>query len=234
MKNEAVLNNDISQILVGEMLLLRLLGKALYSEPERKWLEELIAEQIFFDIPFGMEQPEIIHGFELLQRWSQANTGGISEADFADLKMDYTRLFIGLDVHRTAPWESVYFNRDRFVFQEQTIQVREWYARYDVQAEKLNREPDDHIGLEILFISHLASLALQALEQNDQNQLDEMLQAQREFLSEHLLRWGLVWAKLVKQHAATDFYRGIAHLTHGALLAIAEILEITMPKEVTL
>jgi TorA maturation chaperone TorD len=234
MKNEAILDNDMSQTLVGEILLLRLLGKALYNEPDRKWLEELIAQQIFSEIPFGDEQPEIIRGFELLQGWSQANANGLSEADFAELKMDFTRLFIGLDVHHTAPWESVYFNRERLVFQEQTIQVREWYARFGLQSENFGKEPDDQIGLEMLFIAHLASLALQAIEQNDETKLNEILQAQQDFLSEHLLRWGPVWAKLVKQHAATDFYRGIAHLTHGALLAIAELLEIKMPKEVTL
>jgi len=86
----------------------------------------------------------------------------------------------------------------------------------------------------MLFISHLASLALQAIEQDDQNKLNEALQAQRDFLSQHLLRWGPVWAKLVKQNANTDFYRGIAHLTHGSLLAVAEMLEIKMPKEVSL
>lgn len=234
MKNEVVLDTDISQTLVGEILLLRLLSKALYSQPDRTWLEELIAQQIFSEIPFGAGQPEIIRGFELLQGWSQANANGISEADFEDLKMDFTRLFIGLDVHHTAPWESVYFNRERLVFQEQTIQVREWYARFGLQVERINREPDDHIGLEILFVSHLALLALQAIEQNDETTRNEILQAQREFLSDHLLRWGPAWAKLVKQHAATDFYRGIAHLTQGAFFAIAELLEIKMPKEVTL
>jgi TorA maturation chaperone TorD len=148
--------------------------------------------------------------------------------------MDYTKLFIGLDRLSTAPWESVYFNRERLVFQEQTIQVREWYSRFGLQVEKLNREPDDHIGLEMLFISHLASLALQAIENDDQKLIEGTLKAQRDFLTEHLLRWGPAWAKLVKQHAATDFYRGIAHLAHGSLLAIAEILQIKMPKEVSL
>lgn len=234
MKNDAVVTDDLTTTLVGENLLLRLLGKALFYEPDAKWLEGLVLEQIFSEIPFGTEQPEILRGFEILQQWSTAQTNGISETEFAELKMDYTRLLIGLDVHRTPPWESVYFNRERLMFQEQTLQVREWYARFGLQAERINREPDDHIGLEMLFIAHLASLALQAIEQNDENKLNDILQAQREFLSDHLLRWGPAWAKLVKQHAATDFYRGIAHLTHGALLAIAETLEIKMPKEVTL
>jgi TorA maturation chaperone TorD len=159
--------------------------------------------------------------------------GGISKQSFDDLKMDYTKLFIGLDILPTAPWESVYFNRERLVFQEQTIQVREWYARFGLQIERFNREPDDHIGLELSFVAHLASRALQAMEE-DSESLEELLQAQRDFLTEHLLRWGPALAKLLKQHAKTDFYRGIAHLTYGALLATAEFLQIKMPKEVSL
>lgn len=234
MKSETISHSDLTETLVGEILFLELLGRALCSEPDREWLEELIAEHIFAEPPFGAEQPEIIHGLESLQQWSQSQADGISDQSFADLKMDYTRLFIGLDFIHTAPWESVYFNRERLVFQEQTIQVREWYSRFGLQSEKINKEPDDHIGLEMLFIAHLASLALQAIENDNQKSLDEILQAQRDFLSEHLLRWGPVWCKLVKKHASTDFYRGIAHLAHGALLAVAETLQIEMPKEVSL
>ena len=234
MKSETIHRSEMTEILLGEVLFLGLLGKALYEEPDREWLEVLISEQVFDESPFGAEQPEIVRGLEILQQWSQTQAGGISEQSFADLKMDYTSLFIGLDTLYTAPWESVYFNRERLVFQEQTIQVREWYSRFGLQVEKLNKEPDDHIGLEILFIAHLASDALQAIENDDQKLLDEIMQAQQDFLSEHLLRWGPAWTKLVKQYASTDFYRGIAHLTHGALLATAETLQIKLPKEVTL
>jgi putative dimethyl sulfoxide reductase chaperone len=226
------LHDELIETLVGEVLLLNLLGKALYEEPDRAWLETLIADQVFDESPLGASQPEIRRGLELLQEWSRRRAGGLSENDFREIRTDYTRLFIGLDTLPTAPWESVYFNRERLVFQEQTLQVREWYSRFGLQVEKLNREPDDHIGLEFLFISHLASLSLQAIENADQTGLDKALQAQRDFLSEHLLRWGPVWAGLVKQHAATDFYRGIAHLAHGSLYALAETLDVSMPKEV--
>jgi TorA maturation chaperone TorD len=222
------------EMLVGEVLTLSLLGKALYEEPQRDWLETLVADQVFDDAPLGAGQPEIVRGLEILQAWSQAHAGGISEQDFREIKMDHTKLFIGLGNLRTAPWESVYFNRERLVFQEQTLQVREWYSRFGLQVEKINKEPDDHIGLEILFIAHLASLALQAIENGDQKLVEESLQAQRDFLTEHLLRWGPAWTKLMKQHADTDFYRGIAHLTHGSMLAVAEALQIKMPKEVSL
>jgi TorA maturation chaperone TorD len=219
--------------LVGEALLFGLLGKVLYGEMDKSWLESLITDDVFSESPLGAEQPEIKKGLELLSGWSKENQKGISTTEIENLKRDQLHLFIGLD-HILAPvWESVYFNQNRLVFQQQTLEVRDWYARFGLQIEHFNREPDDHIGLELSFVAHLASRALQALEEN-QESFEELLQAQRDFLSEHLLRWGPSWAKLVKQHAESDFYRGIAHLSHGALLAAAETLQIKMPKEVSL
>lgn len=234
MNNEVILTDEIQTALVGEVLLFGLLGKALYEEPKREWLEMLVSENVFSEPPFGAEQPEVMRGLEILLRWTETHTGGISDTSFSELKLDYTRLFIGLDKMPTAPWESVYFNRERLVFQEQTIQVRGWYAQFGLQVEKLNKEPDDHIGLEILFLSHLASLALQAIEKDDKNALKELFKAQSDFLSEHLLRWGPGWCKLVIEHAHTDFYRGLGYLTHGSLLALAALLNVELPKEATL
>ncbi len=231
---QANATNDLKSTILGESLLFGLLGKILYTDLDKTWLETLIREDVFSEAPFGAEQVEMQHGVELLQRWTNENRGGLEVPQFKALQEDNLHLFIGLGKVLAPMWSSVYFSENKLLFQEQTLQVREWYARFGLQAERINREPDDHIGLEMLFISHLASLALQAIEQDDENKLNEILQAQRDFLSEHLLHWGPVWAKLVKQHAATDFYHGIADLTHGALLAIAESLQIKMPKEVAL
>jgi putative dimethyl sulfoxide reductase chaperone len=225
---------DIKTVALGETLLFGLLGAILYRDLDKAWLETLIREDVFVEAPFGMEQDETKHGIELLQRWTNENINGLDAAQFKALQDDHLKMFIGLKYVEAPMWESVYFSEKKLMFQEQTLQIREWYARFNLQAEKINKEPDDHIGLEMLFIAHLASLALQAIEKDDKKSLDGILQAQREFLSDHLLRWGPAWAKLVKHHAATDFYRGIAHLTHGALLAIAETLQIEMPKEVRL
>jgi TorA maturation chaperone TorD len=55
------------------------------------------------------------------------------------------------------------------------------------------------------------------------------LAAQRQFMSEHLLRWGPSFCDLVEKHAKTDFYRGLARLTLGALRASAAWLEVEIP-----
>lgn len=226
--------DTLNQVLTGESLLYGLLGRALYAEPDKDWLDSLAREEVFAESPFGEEQPEARSGLKLLQDWSSRNAAGVSEAEMQALKSDQLYLFIGTDRVLAPVWESIYFNENRLVFQEQTLQVREWYAKFGLQIERLNREPDDHIGLELSFVSQLASLALGALEAGNPPAVEAFLQAQAGFLSEHLLRWGPAWARLVDQHAKTDFYRGLAHLAHGALLASAALLEISLPKEVSL
>ncbi len=223
--------HDLENSVVGESLLFGLLGNILYRELDKPWLETLIREDVFSEVPFGMEQAETGQGMELLRRWQAENRNGLDEVQWKALKDDHLRLFTGLSKVLAPMWESVHISENNLMFQEPTLQVREWYARFGLQAERIYREPDDHLGLEMQFIAHLATLAVQALENNDQQALDVALQAQRDFLVEHLLRWGPDWANLVKQHAATDFYRGVAHLTHGALLAAAEMLQIDIPKE---
>ncbi len=223
--------DEWNEFLAGEALVFELLGRLLYDEPDKVWLQNLIDQDVFEDIPLGAEQEETGRGLGLLQKWAQANRPGLSDAAFDDVRVDNTRLFIGVGMVLAPLWESVYFGDARLIFQEQTLQVRSWYRRFGLEFEKLNQEPDDHIGLEMAFVSQLASLALEKLEAGDQPGFEEALQAQRDFLSEHLLRWGPAWAKLVEEYARTDFYRGLAHLTHGALLAVAAQLEIKLPKE---
>jgi TorA maturation chaperone TorD len=140
-------------------------------------------------------------------------------------------LFIGLGEGFAAPWESVYFSMDRLTFQEQTIEVRNWYRRFGLEAEKINNEPDDHFGLELLFLSHLAALGLQALHEQDQASFEELWSAQRDFTQQHLGAWALPWCNLVEANARTDFYKGLATLARGALSELSELLDIKLTKD---
>ncbi|MBI4785625.1 MAG: molecular chaperone TorD family protein [Chloroflexi bacterium] len=210
-----------SLALTGEMLTFGLLGKAFYTYPERPWVRALVDEDVFAEAPFAAEQPDVIAALGLLQAWSQAHKNGISDEAFDNLRADYTRLFIGPGKVLTPPWESVQFSEERLTFQEQTLQVRGWYQRFGLAAEKLYAEPDDHIGLELEFVAQLARLGLAALEENDQTKFKQLLDGQRGFLSEHLLKWGPAWCSQVADQAQTDFYRGIALLTRGALAEIS-------------
>jgi TorA maturation chaperone TorD len=223
---------DWAETLTGEILLFGLLGRAFYTYPdqkERAWLQSLIKKQVFSEAPFAAKQPDVAEGLRMLQTWSD---GGLNEGAFEDLQGDYTRLFIGPGKVVAPPWESVYFNKERLIFQEQTIEVRDWYRRFGLEAEHLHHEPDDHIGLELAFLVHLAQLGMTELEAGHQANLEEILQAQKDFLCKHLLQWGPIFCDQVCNQAHTHFYRGLALLTRGGISELAQLFRLELSLKV--
>jgi TorA maturation chaperone TorD len=221
----------LKENLLGESLLFGLLGRVLYNQPDQDWLKSLIAEDVFAEVPYSAEQAETKRGQDLVQNWVLDNKE-FSEGSYKDLKADYTRLFVGVGKVLAPPWESVYFSEDRMIFQKETLEVRNWYQRFGLELENLHKEPDDHIGLEMSFVAYLAELGIKLLDEQDEEKYQFLNDAKRQFLSEHLLQWGPAWCALVKEHAKTDFYRGLGYLTMGALLTIAEKYDLQVPKEV--
>ncbi len=222
---------DWAPLLTGEALVCGLLGRLLYEEPQAAWLHSLAADGVFDDIPFGAGQPAVAAGLELLQAWSEEHRAGLSTDALAELRIDYTRLFVGPGKVLAPPWESAQLTVERQLFQGHTLQVRQWYRRFGLEAARLHTEPDDHLGLELSFLAHLAQRGLEALDQSDEPRLHETLTAQRDFLQAHPLRFVAQWSDEVEQHAHTDFYRGVARVTRGVLGELATALNVPLPKE---
>jgi TorA maturation chaperone TorD len=224
---------DWASTLMGEILVASVLGKVLYTYPEKDWLQSLADEEVFSESPLGSAQPDVQKGLALLQDWTCSARGGMTAEAFDDLCADYTRLMLGPGKVMAPPWESVYHSAERLIFQEKTLQVRAWYQRFHLEAENLHNEPDDHIGLELAFVAHLARQALIAFEQQKQAAFECLLAAQRDFLREHLLKWGLQWCTLLQSQANTDFFRGIALLTRGILAELAAMMQVEGSREVS-
>lgn len=223
--------DDWAYFLFGEALLFNLLGKLIFSLPDGEWLQSLYTNEVFAEAPFAMDQPDVVQGLALLNRWGQSPIE-IDDSMLQDLNVDSTRLFFGPGRVLAPLWESVYFTEERLVFQESTLDVRRWYQRFKLEPENLHKEPDDHIALEMAFVAHLASLGVQALEIGDEGECERLLQAQSEFADGHLLKWGAVWCQRVIENARTDFYQGIALLTRGALAELAQVLNLEMAESV--
>jgi len=216
-------------ILTGELLVCGLLAKVLLSIPKRDWIDALLSDDVLSEAPFGTEQAETQIGQKELDEWSINYQNGIDDEGLKDLKIDHTRLFTGMRNLPVVPWESVYFSEERMVFQESTLNVRSWYRRFGLESVDLYREPDDHIGLEISFVGHLAGLALSALKQGNAEEFERVLNAQRDFFSQHLLLWGPLWCSQMVKYAQTPFYRGIAYLTSGMLVELADLFDLKVP-----
>jgi TorA maturation chaperone TorD len=218
----------------GQMLVCGLLAKMLYGAPDRDWLDPLIRNRVFESIPFGSSLPDIASALGTLQRWADPLQHGLDDATFADISDDYTRLFVGPGRLPAAPWESVYTNKDRAVFQMETVSVKNWYRSYDLVLASEYNEPADHIGLEFSFLAHLSKLTIGASEMRDGAEVKKLIDAQRGFLSYHVLPWVPRWAADVLSNARTDLYRGLALLARGTAIEAGSFFSIAgqQPRQV--
>ena len=133
------------------------------------------------------------------------------------LEVDYRRLFVGPGPMLAPPWESVHRSDEGLTFQDATLQVRQAYAEFGLAAPAVNREPDDHIGLELAFIGELCVAALRASEGGDVGGQAALVDAVMRFVHEHLALWAPRLAELVVEDAQTAFYRASGHLLAGTV-----------------
>lgn len=107
----------------------------------------------------------------------------------AELRDEYTRLFVGPDKLVAPPWESVYRGEDAMLFQEVTLEVRETYRGFGLLPEGYPHVADDSLALELAFMSKLAERAMEDLQSGDEEGLDRLLESSGDFLKRHLLLW---------------------------------------------
>ena len=204
----------------GQSVVCALLARALLREADKAWLDTLVRERVFEELPFAAGQPDARAGIALLADWSAIHAGGTADDVVSTLRNDYNRLFVGPAKLLAAPWESVYMDRERVLFQPVTLAVRNSYERFGVARAGEFNEPEDHVGLELSFIAHLASLALAAHRRGDAETFETLVKARDEFVHNHPRRWVPNWQRDVEKHADTDFYRGVARLARGVVKAL--------------
>jgi TorA maturation chaperone TorD len=221
----AVISSEQVEWFTAEVLLFGLLGKLLYTVPDYDWYRRLVDEDVFGELPLAADQPDVAAAWQRLQAWRAGLNGELSQDTFDALRSDYNRLFFGPGQIQAPLWESVHFNEERLLFQEQTAQVRHWYERFGLEPASTAREPEDHLGLELAFVAQLAAQALQALDTQQPAEAVALLAAQRQFLAEHPLQWVPTWYGLVDRQARTEFWRAIAQLILGALQAVADHID---------
>ena len=191
------------------------LSKAFYQPPDREFLERLITNDLFADFPLEADRPSLANGIKLMRNFLNSIGEDLQGETLSELVWDYHRLFVGPGHLYAPPWESVYRSREHIVFEAQTLEIRRWYRQFGLQAPRLNKEPDDHIGLEFAFLLHLSTLALQ--NQADEQGFQRLFYAQRMFLEEHLLKWAPDLFRSVINNAGTDYFQGLGFLAQGVL-----------------
>ena len=159
------------------------------------------------------DQPACQRGISLLLESGAAAEGA------AGIRRDFNELYVGPHRVKVSPYESVHRSAEGLLFDAETLQVRDAYARFGLVAPRLNQEPDDHLGLELGFVSTLCVRALDAIEGEDRSALLVTLDGLVSFLEGHLLVWAPACFARTEEVATTSFYRGVGALGLGTCVA---------------
>jgi TorA maturation chaperone TorD len=208
MADRATLGVTLDRFAAAFTALAALLGAA----PDAELVDRVRAGDQLAQWPVT-DDGESLHGRALLEESAQAHE------DATVVRRDYNRLFFGPDRMIAPPYESVHRSEEHLVFERETMLVRAAYAEFGLAVPRLNKEPDDHIGLELSFLATLCVRGMDALDDADDVELARLLRGIRSFLADHLLAWAPKCLTQAAEGATTHFYQGVAALGLGALAA---------------
>ena len=140
------------------------------------------------------------------------------------LAVEFTNLFL-LPGSLISPHESVQIKGGSGLLRgPEAASVGEYYEYVGFELKKdLYLEPD-HIGIELEFLSHLASIEYKAREENNYQQLLDSLRFQEDFLNRHLCRWVFDFMNKIQERTSTIFYREVARMTAAFLDDLQNLL----------
>lgn len=150
-----------------------------------------------------------------------------------DVRSEFCALFLNMSAHPVFTSESVYLSGTHTIMQEPRNQVLAEYRSRGLAVDKDSFDwPEDHVSMEMLFMSHLckqeSDLCRQAIEAGECTSIDAELagvcDAQKKFFGEHLDKWMPMFTEQLSQNAKTLFYKGIAEYLDAFLEKEREML----------
>jgi len=97
------------------------------------------------------------------------------------------------------PYESTYV--DGSMMAVSLLKVKEEYRKAELKRAQDYHEPEDHIAMELGFMSNLCS-----------NNSRDSLRMQRDFLKDHLSKWAPAFCDELCEKSSNDFFRGSGKL----------------------
>lgn len=158
---------------------------------------------------------ELAEGFKEISDY--ASTLKLDDLENArlELAVEYAGLFLGVWRVPAHPSESAYFTDGQLIMQEPRDEVLKLYRMMGVDKAGQFKEPEDHIALELQFMTHLCEKTNAALKDGDFREARKCLEAQRDFLNEHLGKWIPKLSADILKSARREFYKAIAKITEG-------------------
>ena len=167
---------------------------------------------------------DLADGFKHIASFASSLKGAEFEKVRLDLAVEYAGLFLGVRGKPAHPSESYYLTEGQLIMQQPRDDVLKLYRAMGVDRAGEFKEPEDHIALELQFMAHLCDKTNAALKDSNFKDAKKYLNAQRNFLDEHLGKWVPKLTSDMLKSARHEFYRAIAKITKAYVDADKELI----------
>ena len=204
-------------ILKAYNMLLYFGGTMIMWDPSNECIHDFWTQGMIKSLPVSSHNPRFIKAA------SQLRSSINDEASRHDrMKDDYLSLFTGTGTPLAPPYESVYKYKHHHLQGKQHDEVRVFYRSYGWESRFKNKLPDDHLGIELLFLTLMIE---KYLEMDDDVSRREMRSEIRRFINTHLLSWVPQWNDDIQKSSSTMSYKGIGTLIHACIEDLYSIME---------
>jgi putative dimethyl sulfoxide reductase chaperone len=190
-------------ILKGYNMLFYFAGSMIMHEPSEECIVDFWERGILKNLPVSSSNPNFVKAASQLREsiTDKAVFGKLMHEDFLRL---FSRPFV------LAPaFESQYTKKISDDQGYHSSSVTEFYNSYGWESKFKGKIEDDHLGIELLFLTLLID---KYLTMDDEACKGEMRMEIRRFINYHILSWVPEWNNKIQLHANTLSFKGIGNL----------------------
>jgi len=184
------------------------LSRMFVEEPPYELAEDIACGEFQFSQTISFNR-DFSEGLSLFEKFTKGNNN--ASDIHKKLCREFTRLFTG-PVPAMFPYESMYI--DGSMMAMSLLKVKEKYRKAELKRVQDYHEPEDHIAMELGFMSNLCS-----------NNARDSQRMQNDFLKDHLSKWVPAFCDELCEKSTNDFFRGIGKITKGFLISERELLD---------
>ncbi len=142
---------------------------------------------------------------------------GLERTSVPDLQAEHIGIFGHTISKDFPPYETQY--GEPHVFQQTQVlaDIAGFYRAFGLETSELARERFDHISIETEFMAILACKEAYARARDEDERVEICVDAQKNFLGNHLGGWVPSFMERLSKKATAGFYRDLVRLTEGFL-----------------
>jgi TorA maturation chaperone TorD len=210
-------------ILKGYNMLLYFAGSMIMYEPSEECVTDFWTNGVLKNLPVSSRNPNFIKAAsQLRESCLDKKICGRMMRD------DYKRLFAREEFTLAPAYESRYSGTSHSSGYNQVPGVTEFYKSYGWVSKYKDKISDDHLGVELLFLTLMVDKYLVLDDEACQSEMKNEIQR---FIKLHILSWIPEWNNKIQTHSNTLCFKGIGTLIQACTEDIYSILDQSLQED---